>query len=144
MISEETLFSWAREFTQAMESKPTTEVCKCEWLDVRGKLARVSIDPMCPVHTQEGMIVGFVNWVLDTYADKLKIALREVIYEDSGLDYEETDDVIEAIMRHLLTKKLAPNVPLPFPDISIEASGVSPTGQYRISPEGLTPIEREP
>lgn len=139
MISEETLFGWAREFTQQMESRPTTEVCKCEWLDVRGKLARVSIDPMCPVHTQEGMIVGFVDWAIATYSGTIRSALHAVIYEQSGLDNEETDDVVDGLMRHLLTTKVVPNVP---PSIRIDAPA-SATGQYQITSEGLTPIERE-
>lgn len=137
MISEETLFGWAREFTQQMESRPTTEVCKCEWLDVRGKLARVSIDPMCPVHTQEGMIVGFVDWVLKTYGDKLREVMTETLIRETSLDYEYTEQVVTA-----LTEKIAQNVPLPFPNIRIDAPA-SATGQYQITSEGLTPIERE-
>jgi len=62
----------AEQYAQAMESEKTDDWCRCEWIihpdDVdkpKGSRRKRRGDqaPDCPVHTKEGMLIYFFEWV---------------------------------------------------------------------------------
>lgn len=69
MSSQEALLELIKIYVSELEVKPTLEVCQCQWIDnfpVPGGRAvkmRGYSDPKCPVHTREGLILGYLMWL---------------------------------------------------------------------------------
>jgi hypothetical protein len=62
----------AAAYAEAMESQETDEWCRCEWIihpddhdKPKGKRRKRRADtaPDCPVHTKEGLLIYFFEWV---------------------------------------------------------------------------------
>lgn len=71
-IPVEEIAPLAEEYIRILETSKTTEFCTCEWAvhpDDTGKpegerrLRLLAHAELCPVHTQEGRILGFFGWV---------------------------------------------------------------------------------
>lgn len=85
------------EYVQLIENETTNKICKCEWLvhpDDEGKpegqrrMRRGEQSLECPVHTKEGFLLGFLNWLL-TQAGKPAIDLTK--YTDT---YQPPEDPV--------------------------------------------------
>lgn len=63
----------AADFVEILETNQTNEVCDCQWIvhpddeekeEGTRRMRRGMPSPICPVHTREGMILGFFKWVM--------------------------------------------------------------------------------
>lgn len=61
--SEEAAALWdaALSYRKVMESAPTLDVCLCQWTELKGKKVLGNTHPLCPVHSREGVLVGFIE-----------------------------------------------------------------------------------
>jgi hypothetical protein len=58
---EEALWDAALSYRRVLESAPTLDVCLCQWTELKGKKVLGNTHPMCPVHSREGVLVGFIE-----------------------------------------------------------------------------------
>lgn len=60
-----------QEYVKRVETDPTEERCKCEWQEVdtpKGKRkVKLNDHPDCSVHSKEGFIKGFFDWLFETH-----------------------------------------------------------------------------
>lgn len=70
-IASEGLEDRVSDYVTKLEVDETPVWCKCPWMvhpDDKGKpfkearKRRTDNDPECPVHTREGLILGFIRW----------------------------------------------------------------------------------
>ena len=67
-VPEETNFEeLIAEYVTYLETQPTNKVCLCVWEKpkVTGAIRATPVqhNPRCPVHSKEGLILGFINWM---------------------------------------------------------------------------------
>lgn len=58
---EAALWDAALSYRRVLESAPTLDVCLCLWTELKGKKVLGNTHPMCPVHSREGVLVGFIE-----------------------------------------------------------------------------------
>ena len=76
-------------YTRSIERGLTEIVCWCPWtaLQVEGKMGRLRTGehPQCPVHTKEGFLFGFIDYVREHFAkDAAAEAYVKVLIEGEG------------------------------------------------------------
>lgn len=68
-------------YCSKLETSSTLDICKCLWrfdeTDTRSDNERrrvlVQQHPACPIHTKEGLITGFLNYVYEQYQEPLRL-----------------------------------------------------------------------
>lgn len=77
MMNEEALTLLIQRYISETETAETEKICKCIWQDTpapnggtRKTIKDVTAD--CPVHTKEGVIVGFLLFMKETQGMVLK------------------------------------------------------------------------
>lgn len=60
------------EYVKALETGPTSDHCLCEWSEVQPGMPRIrtSVNMACPVHTREGLLLGFLKHTRNLVQDK--------------------------------------------------------------------------
>ena len=58
------------EYVKTIEIGKTDEVCLCEWHNIplpNGQVGKTlkTVNLECPVHTKEGLLLGFIKWLKD-------------------------------------------------------------------------------
>lgn len=67
------------DYVKALETGPTSDHCLCEWSEVQpGRKIRTSVNMACPVHTREGLLLGFLKHTRNVLQDKEMIQKHEV------------------------------------------------------------------
>jgi hypothetical protein len=64
----------ASEYIKAIETSVTTDYCLCEWLigDFGGYRLPQEPHPTCPVHTKEGLVLGYMDFITSRLAGELR------------------------------------------------------------------------
>lgn len=62
-MTRDELFEMISTYVDGLETGESVIECKCQWIDVPNFVGRRKVgqvDPQCPVHTKEGLILDFV------------------------------------------------------------------------------------
>jgi hypothetical protein len=64
----------AAEYIKAIETSVTTDYCICEWSisDSGGYRLPQEPHPACPVHTKEGLVLGYLGFITSRIAGELR------------------------------------------------------------------------
>lgn len=76
-VGHETIQSLVMQWIDRIETAETKTVCLCPWeihpddvhLKTGRRMRRTDNHPRCPVHTKEGYLLGFLEWVNKRYGD---------------------------------------------------------------------------
>lgn len=84
-------------YTRSIERGLTEVTCWCPWtpMEVEGKMGRLRSGehPQCPVHTKEGFLFGFIDFVRDRFArDERNVNKIIAAFEVPATEEEIADD----------------------------------------------------